>query len=126
MTWRERALCREHNPETWFPDDLPTSMRNRVTREAKAICETCPVAVECLTEAREAEGGANGRGRYGIRGGLTGTERAALGALPQPCVECGTEFVPYSSQSRLCSAACRKRRHNRQKIERERARRIEL
>lgn len=53
-------------------------------------------------------------------------ERAALGALPQPCVECGTEFVPYSSQSRLCSAACRKRRHNRQKIERERARRIEL
>ena len=120
MTWRNSALCRAHNPETWFPDELPTSMKNRVTREAKAICEACPVAVECLTEAREMEGGAGGRYRYGIRGGLTPVERAALGPLPQPCIECGEMFVPYSSQSRLCSRRSRKRRHNRQKNERDR------
>ena len=125
MSWRNFAVCREHNPETWFPDELPTAMKNRITREAKAICETCPVAAECLMEARIAEGGANGRGRYGIRGGLTPVERAALGPLPQPCIECGEMFHPYSSQARLCSTACRKRRHNRQKNERDRAKRIE-
>ena len=122
MSWRERATCREYSPETWFPDDLPTSMKNRITRQAKAICETCPVTAECLDEARDIEGGSNGRGRYGIRGGLTPMERAKLGPLPQPCVECGELFTPSSSQAILCSADCRKRRHNRQKNERERER----
>lgn len=121
MTWRERATCREYSPAIWEPDDLPTSMKNRITRQAKAICETCPVTAECLQAAREAEGGSNGRGRYGIRGGLTPMERAALGALPQPCVECGTPFTPFSSLALVCSAACRKLRHNRQKSERKAA-----
>ena len=115
MSWREHAACRAHPSEMWFPDDLPTAMKNRVTRDAKAICDICPVRAECLDEARDIEGGSNGRGRYGIRGGLTPMERAALGPPPQPCIECGELFVPYSSQAQMCSAACRKRRHTRQR-----------
>lgn len=115
MSWWEDASCREFDPSIWEPDDLPTAARNQVTRQAKAICATCPVAVACLQKAREEEGGTNERGRWGIRGGLTASERAALGPLPQPCVECGTEFIPYSSLTLTCSDVCRKARHVRQR-----------
>lgn len=46
-------------------------------REAKAVCEGCPVAAKtaCLEEALTAERGACGQRRYGVFGGLTPTER---------------------------------------------------
>ncbi len=61
-----RDDCREHDPEWWFPD------KGGNRSPAKRICRTCPVAAECLEYALV------NRERFGIFGGATPTERAAL------------------------------------------------
>lgn len=41
--WRDSALCRQVDPELWFPEkggDNGTA--------AKSVCAVCPVAAECL------------------------------------------------------------------------------
>lgn len=63
--WQARAVCRDYDPEMFFPDPSDTVGQ----REAKAVCARCPVRVECLTEAdRRHE-------QYGIWGGLERTDR---------------------------------------------------
>lgn len=67
--WWADAACRGQGSERWFPERPgPTAE----SREAKAICATCPVRRECL--ARAVELGL----RYGIFGGLTEIERRGL------------------------------------------------
>jgi transcription factor WhiB len=63
-TWQEDAACRGVLPDVFFPDEDPA--------RAKAICETCPVRLHCLAFALER------KERYGVWGGLTEKERAAL------------------------------------------------
>lgn len=41
--WLERALCKDHDPELFYP--LPGE-RHRA-REAMAICKRCPVITDC-------------------------------------------------------------------------------
>ena len=41
--WLEHALCREHDPELWFP--LPGE--RHIARQAVAICKQCPVITDC-------------------------------------------------------------------------------
>ena len=65
--WRERAACRDVDPELFYPvsetDDGP----------AKAICDRCPVRPQCLNRAIETGeafgvwGGTNPRERKKIR-----------------------------------------------------------
>jgi WhiB family redox-sensing transcriptional regulator len=43
MSWREKAQCRGHDPETWFP--LPLDHETRAA--AVSICGTCPVTRQC-------------------------------------------------------------------------------
>jgi WhiB family redox-sensing transcriptional regulator len=50
--WRERAVCREYHPETWFP----VANRRKGTREknvqrAITLCRQCPVRVHCARAA---------------------------------------------------------------------------
>ena len=47
---------------------------------AKAICATCPecVQVACLRMALDVEGNRSRNGRYGVFGGKTPAERAAI------------------------------------------------
>lgn len=59
--WREHAACRDHDPSMWFP----RSDESVIGDAAKAICATCLVRLQCLTEARR------GRERHGIWGGLS-------------------------------------------------------
>ena len=40
--WQERALCAQTDPEAFFPE------KGGSTREAKKVCMTCEVRVECL------------------------------------------------------------------------------
>jgi hypothetical protein len=52
-------------------------------REAKAVCEGCPVRAQCLERALAEEAtrqspAQNLKSRFGVRGGLTGPERWAL------------------------------------------------
>ena len=63
-SWHDHALCREIDPELFFPDvDRPT------TGAAKRICARCLVRGECLTEAITNDE------QHGIWGGLSRTER---------------------------------------------------
>ena len=63
LTWQERALCAQTDPEAFFPE------KGGSTREAKRVCLSCEVRVECLDYAL-----ANDE-RFGIWGGLSERER---------------------------------------------------
>lgn len=64
--WQEQALCAQTDPEAFFPD------KGGSTREAKRICQACPVRDECLEYAL-----ANDE-RFGIWGGLSERERRRI------------------------------------------------
>ena len=64
--WERDAACLDAEPETFYPD------KGGSTREAKRICESCPVRSECLEYAL-----ANDE-RFGIWGGLSERERRRL------------------------------------------------
>ena len=66
MSWQENALCAQTDPEAFFPE------KGGSTREAKRICVSCEVKVECLDYAL-----ANDE-RFGIWGGLSERERRRL------------------------------------------------
>jgi WhiB family redox-sensing transcriptional regulator len=68
-SWQERALCAQTDPEAFFPE------KGGSTREAKKICEGCPVRAECLAYALAHDE------RFGIWGGLSERERRRLKRL---------------------------------------------
>jgi hypothetical protein len=41
-TWQERGLCSQTDPEAFFPE------KGGSTREAKRVCMSCDVRVQCL------------------------------------------------------------------------------
>lgn len=67
--WQNRAACRGLDPELWFPLDLRVL---GAVEQAKAICGRCEVQPECLRWALEVPE------RYGVWGGHTPDERAAI------------------------------------------------
>lgn len=70
QSWRLRAMCDGLEPaeieRIYFPH------HNADATEAKRICFDCPVVAECLADAPE----------FGVWGGLTERERAALRVSP--------------------------------------------
>lgn len=66
LPWMERAACSRVDAELWFPE------KGQSTKDAKAICRTCPVQREC------AEMALANRERFGIFGGLSERERRKL------------------------------------------------
>jgi len=66
LGWQERALCAQTDPEAFFPE------KGGSTREAKKVCQTCEVRVECLEAALMKDE------RFGIWGGLSERERRKL------------------------------------------------
>jgi len=69
--WRHRAACRDEDPELFFPIGTDGPALAQV-EQAKAVCRRCPVQADCLQWALDA------REQYGIWGGTTPEERAAL------------------------------------------------
>ena len=77
--WMTDALCRRRNRngnllyslDLWFPDAAKNF------KWAKAVCDVCPVRAACLQWALNTEAKAPGA-RWGMYGGLTPDERAAL------------------------------------------------
>ena len=62
--WMDEALCAQTNPESFYPE------RGGPNREAKKVCDMCPVQTDCLNwaiEHNESEG---------IWGGMSAKERA--------------------------------------------------
>ena len=71
MSWQDRAACGGMEALLFFgPDNEPRSAREIREAKAKAVCQTCPVRVQCLDYALR------NSIRYGIWGGLNGEERA--------------------------------------------------
>jgi WhiB family transcriptional regulator, redox-sensing transcriptional regulator len=66
LTWQERALCAQTDPESFFPE------KGGSTREAKRVCLVCEVKAECLEYALAHDE------RFGIWGGLSERERRKL------------------------------------------------
>jgi WhiB family redox-sensing transcriptional regulator len=67
MEWTDRAVCRDEDPELFFPGGMEGPALLQIA-EAKAVCARCPVRAECLEYAlRELP--------YGVAGGLTEDER---------------------------------------------------
>ncbi|AJT64480.3 Transcriptional regulator WhiB1 [Streptomyces lydicus] len=71
MDWRHRAVCREEDPELFFPigNTGPALLQ---IEEAKAVCRRCPVMEQCLQWALE-----SGQDS-GVWGGLSEDERRAM------------------------------------------------
>ena len=70
-SWRDRALCRETDPELFFPIGT-TGHAVGTIEQAKSICSGCQVVGECLDYAL-----AN-REKVGVWGGATERERRRL------------------------------------------------
>jgi WhiB family redox-sensing transcriptional regulator len=66
LSWQERALCAQTDPEAFFPE------KGGSTREAKRVCLSCDVRGECLEYALAHDE------RFGIWGGLSERERRRL------------------------------------------------
>lgn len=64
--WVRDAVCAQTDPEAFFPE------MGGSTREAKAICVTCPVIDECLEYALVHDE------RFGVWGGASPPERRRL------------------------------------------------
>lgn len=68
MDWRHKALCRDEDPELFFPlgEEGPSAQQ---INDAKQICARCPALLQCrdwaLKTGQEA----------GIWGGMTESER---------------------------------------------------
>ncbi|MBA3251906.1 MAG: WhiB family transcriptional regulator [Geodermatophilaceae bacterium] len=71
MDWRHRALCRDGDPELFFPIGNTGPALVQI-EEAKAVCRRCPVTQDCLSWALETGQDA------GVWGGLSEDERRAL------------------------------------------------
>lgn len=69
QSWRERALCREADPEIFFKTDK-TLMDSADRQQAMRICKACPVRPQCLKDGLDQPAG--------IWGGMTPEERLDL------------------------------------------------
>lgn len=71
--WQLEGACRGEDPNLFFhPEGERGSVRTAREQAAKAICASCPVLQQCAAHALAV------REPYGVWGGMTEEERAAL------------------------------------------------
>ncbi|GGR85856.1 transcriptional regulator WhiB [Micromonospora fulviviridis] len=71
MDWRHDAVCRDEDPELFFPIGTSGPALLQV-EQAKAVCRRCPVTDHCLQWALESGQDA------GVWGGMSEEERRAV------------------------------------------------
>ena len=71
MDWRHKAVCRDEDPELFFPVGNSGPALAQIA-DAKLVCNRCPVTTECLTWALDSGQDA------GVWGGMGEDERRAL------------------------------------------------
>lgn len=67
MEWIEQAVCRQVDPDLFVADGNSIEVAHKST-EAKAICQTCPVIMQCRAYAM---GLARQSPIYGVWGGMS-------------------------------------------------------
>ena len=65
-SWMLEGLCAQVGGDSWFPE------KGGSTQEAKRICMSCPVRIECLEDALARNE------RFGIAGGKSERERRKI------------------------------------------------
>lgn len=70
-SWRNRAICRDTDPDLFFPVGTTGQALVQIAR-AKEVCDECPVRLDCLEYALETNQDS------GIWGGLAEEERRAI------------------------------------------------
>jgi WhiB family redox-sensing transcriptional regulator len=70
MDWRHRAICRNEDPDLFFPIGTTGPALLQI-EQAKAVCHRCPVMDQCRQWAME-----SGQD-IGVWGGLSEDERRA-------------------------------------------------
>ncbi len=70
-TWRNRSICRDTDPDLFFPVGTTGQALLQIER-AKEVCGECPVSSECLEYALETNQDS------GIWGGLDEEQRRAI------------------------------------------------
>ena len=70
MDWRDRAACRDEDPELFFPVGTTGPALVQI-EQAKAVCRTCPVVAPCLAWALDGN-------VSGVWGGMDEDERRSL------------------------------------------------
>ena len=110
--WMEHAACKPHPTEWWFPK------RGDPVDQAKIICHTCPVRIDCLNYALIIPN------LVGIWGGMSGRERRDIRSTPKKPIRHGTRTGYHQHLRRGIEPcpACRKantehvqQQHNRRK-----------
>jgi WhiB family redox-sensing transcriptional regulator len=61
--WKNRGQCRQVDPDSFFPE------KGGSAKDAKRVCRSCPVRLQCLEFALENDE------RFGVWGGLSERER---------------------------------------------------
>ncbi len=79
LAWQDDAACREIGAELFYANDTEERVvkAGYETRQAKKICNSCPVQEACLEYALDYETPSK---MYGIWGGATPRERAEIKA----------------------------------------------
>lgn len=73
LNWQDLAACAKEDPEIFYPEKRKGSRAiEKMQRQAKQICASCPVQVRCLEDSFAA------REEFGIWGGVTEQERERL------------------------------------------------
>ncbi|MFE4466961.1 WhiB family transcriptional regulator [Oerskovia sp. NPDC056781] len=71
--WQYQGSCRDQDDTLFFhPEGERGSTRRRRAEAAKAICASCPVMMQCREQSLKV------REPYGVWGGLSEDERAAI------------------------------------------------
>lgn len=96
--WRKRSVCRDEDPELFFPIGRGIHA-DAQTERAKQVCRRCPVREECFRDAMsppEAE--------YGVFGGTDEHQRRAMRpkAVEFVCTRCDDVYKPRNDKQRLC------------------------
>lgn len=96
--WRQRAACREHDPDLWFPSPNDTRTRDTALR----ICHGCPVVGECRAEATRV------RATYGVWAGAfidqLGAFHTGAGRRHRPCGTLAAYRRHLRNGEKLCGA----------------------
>jgi WhiB family redox-sensing transcriptional regulator len=71
LTWQDRALCAEIDPELFFVE----KGNEKQAQVAKAVCRRCEIREACLEYALDREAQPGVYGAYGVYGGMSPAER---------------------------------------------------
>jgi hypothetical protein len=111
MSWQTHAACRDADPELFFPpsDDDTSVIVARHKMAVAPLCQTCPVATECLRWALD-HGEDSGLWAATTPTDRRAIRRARLAGVPDPiaddepmCPACALLFPMPAVDGELCT-----------------------